>query len=162
MPKTKSPPVNLDKYLEGRKHKYMNYQQAARHYGLPYWGFVKVAKEAKATWKLRKTAIVDTVTFDKYLEEHCVVIEDEDVIYEMEEMDMPRARKEIKNMEELIKSKKKKYVRYAEGAELFSMGLHSFQTLAKDAGAVRKVKGCVLVNLEKVEQFVESFGEDEF
>ena len=47
MPKTKSPPVNLDKYLEGRKHKYMTYQQAARHYGLPYWGFVKVAKEAK-------------------------------------------------------------------------------------------------------------------
>ena len=114
MPKTKSPPVNLYKYLEGRKHKYMTYQQAARHYGLPYWGFVKVAKEAKATWKLRKTAIVDTVVFDKYLE------------------------------------------------ELFSMGLHSFQTLAKDAGAVRKVKGCVLVNLEKVEQFVESFGEEEF
>ena len=48
MPKTKSPPVNLDKYLEGRKHKYMTYQQAARHYGLPYWGFVKVAKEANA------------------------------------------------------------------------------------------------------------------
>ena len=44
MPKTKAPPVNLDKYLEGRNHKYMNYQQAARHYGLPYWGFVKVAK----------------------------------------------------------------------------------------------------------------------
>ena len=90
MPKTKSPPVNLDKYLEGRKHKYMNYQQAARHYGLPYWGFVKVAKEAKATWKLRKTAIVDTVVFDRYLEEHCAVTEDEDVIYETEEMDMPK------------------------------------------------------------------------
>ena len=118
--------------------------------------------QIKTTWKLRKTAIVDTVVFDRYLEEHCVVTEDEDVIYETEEMDMPRARKEIKNMEELIKSKKKKYVRYAEGAELFSMGLHSFQTLAKDAGAVRKVKGCVLVNLEKVEQFVESFGEEEF
>lgn len=45
---------------------------------------------------------------------------------------MPRARKEIKNMEELIKSKKKKYVRYSESVELFSMGLHSFQTLAKE------------------------------
>ena len=53
MHKSKGPP-DLDKYLEGRKHKYMTYQQAARHYGLPYWGFVKVAKEAKATWKLRK------------------------------------------------------------------------------------------------------------
>ena len=160
MQNAKGPP-DLDKYLDGRNHKYMTYQQAARQYGMPYWGFVSVAKEAKATWKLRKTAIVDTVIFDKYLEEHCVATEDEDVIYETEEMDMPRARKEIKNMEELIKSKKKKYVRYAEGAELFSMGLHSFQTLAKDAGAVRKVKGCVLVNLEKVEQFVESFAEED-
>ena len=127
MPKTKSPPVNLDKYLEGRKHKYMTYQQAARYYGLPYWGFVKVAKEAKATWKLRKTAIVDTVVFDKYLEEHCVVTEDEDVIYETEEMDMPRARKEIKNMEELIKSKKKKYVRYARGRSFFQWGFTVFR-----------------------------------
>ena len=73
-----------------------------------------------------------------------------------------RTRKEVQNIEELVKSKKKKYVRYAEGAELFSMGLHSFQSLAKDAGAIRKVKGCVLVNLEKVEEFVESFAEEDF
>ena len=26
----------MDKYLEGRNHKYMTYQQAAIHYGLPY------------------------------------------------------------------------------------------------------------------------------
>lgn len=161
MPKVKSPP-DLDKYLDGRNHKYMTYQQAAKHYGLPYWGFVSLAKEAKATWKLRKTAIVDIVVFDRYLEEHCLITQDEEVDYEMEDMVMPRARKEIENIEELVKSKKKKYVRYAEGAELFSMGLHSFQALAKDAGAIRKVKGCVLVNLEKVEAFVESFAEEDF
>ena len=48
MPKEKSPPVNLDKYLEGRNHKYMTYEKASQLYGLPYWGFVSVAKEAKA------------------------------------------------------------------------------------------------------------------
>ena len=42
------------------------------------------------------------------------------------------------------------------------MGLHSFQSLAKDAGAIRKAKGCVLGNLEKVEEFVESFAEEDF
>ncbi|MDD3142179.1 MAG: DUF6462 family protein [Lachnospiraceae bacterium] len=73
---------------------------------------------------------------------------------------MPRARKPVENIEELVKSKKKIYVRYTEGAELFSMGLHSFQSLAKDAGAVRKVKGCVLVNLEKIQAFIESFDEE--
>ncbi|MDD3141161.1 MAG: DUF6462 family protein [Lachnospiraceae bacterium] len=73
---------------------------------------------------------------------------------------MPRDRKKIENLEELIKENKKKYVRYAEGAELYSMGLHSFQSLAKDAGAVRKVKGVVLVNTEKVDEFIESFEEE--
>ena len=109
MPKEKSPPVNLDKYLEGRNHKYMTYEKASRLYGLPYWGFVSVAKEAKATWKLRKTAIVDIVVFEKYLEEHCAISEDEDVINEMEDYIMPRTRKEVENLEELVKSKKKKY-----------------------------------------------------
>ena len=75
---------------------------------------------------------------------------------------MPRKRKEVENIEELVKTKKKKYVRYAEGAELYSLGLHTFQQLAKDAGAIRRVKGCVLVNLEKVEEFVESFCEEDF
>lgn len=37
MPKTKAPPVNLDKYLEGRNHKYMTYEKASRLYGIPYW-----------------------------------------------------------------------------------------------------------------------------
>ncbi len=161
MPKGKAPPVNLDKYLEGRNHKYMTYQDGARLYGMPYWSFVTAAKEANATWQLRKTAMVDAVIFEKYLEEHCLVSKDDEFV-EKEDEDMPRARKEIENMDELLKGKRKKYVRYAEGAELFSMGLHSFQSLAKDAGAVRKVKGCVLVNLEKVEAFVESFGEEEF
>ena len=85
MPKAKSPPVNLDKYLENKNHKYMTYPQAARLYGLPYWVFVKVAKEAKATWKLRRTAIVDIVVFEKYLEEHCLITEDEYVDYDLSE-----------------------------------------------------------------------------
>ena len=82
MPKTKVPPVNLDKYLEGRNHKYMTYEKASRLYGIPYWAFVSVAKMAQATWKLRKTAMVDIVVFEKYLEEHCLVTEDEDVKFE--------------------------------------------------------------------------------
>ena len=53
-------------------------------------------------------------------------------------------------------------MRYAEGAELYSMGLHSFQEIAKEAGAVRKVKRMVLVNTEKVDAFIESFAEEDF
>ena len=161
MQKEKSPPVNLEKYLEGKKHKYMSYEEASRMYGIPYWSFVSLAKEAKATWKLRKTAMVDIVVLDKYLEEHCVITEDEDVAYERKKSVMGNRRKEVEDIDELVKAKKKKYVRYAEGAELFSMGVHTFREIAKDAGAVRRVKRCVLVNVEKVEEFIESFATEQ-
>ena len=34
----------------------------------------------------------------------------------------------------------KKYVRYKEGAERYSMGLHTFQELAKEANAIYRVR----------------------
>ncbi len=156
-----SPPVNLDKYLEGREHRYIDYAEGARMYEIPYWTFVRVAKEAKATWALRKTAIVDICKFELYLEQHCSVEQGDD--YERREVwKMPKARKIVSDLEELVGSKKKKYVRYAEGAELYSVGLHTFENLAKDAGAIRRVKGIVLVNTEKVDEFIESFAEEDF
>ena len=59
MQKVKSPPVNLDKYLEGDKKRYLTYEDAARRYSMPYWTLVNLAQEAGATWALRKTAMVD-------------------------------------------------------------------------------------------------------
>ena len=56
MHNVKSPPVNLDKYLEGDKKRYLTYEDAARRYSMPYWTLVNLAKEAGATWALRKTA----------------------------------------------------------------------------------------------------------
>lgn len=52
---------------------------------------------------------------------------------------------------------KKKYVRYLEGAEIYSMSLRKFQDLAKDAGAVYKVGKMVLVNCETFERYLETF-----
>lgn len=39
------------------------------------------------------------------------------------------------------------------------MGKHTFQELAKDANAIRKVKRIVLVNTEILDAFIESFDE---
>lgn len=61
----------------------------------------------------------------------------------------------IPRLEELVVDGKKKWVRYEEGALLYSMGLHSFQKLAKDAKAVYHVGRIVLVNTEKVYEFME-------
>ena len=76
MPRKKSPPVNLDKYLEGRGKTYISYAIGAKMYSMPYWTFVSVAKEAGATWALRKTAIVDMEKLDAYLDEHYLVTDD--------------------------------------------------------------------------------------
>lgn len=73
---------------------------------------------------------------------------------------MPKPRKEIPELEKMIKSGAKKYVRYAEGAQLYSMGLHSFQELAKDAKAVRRIKGIVLVNIQEVDEYLDNFKDE--
>lgn len=46
------------------------------------------------------------------------------------------------------KRKNKRFVRYAEGAEMYSMGITKFQELAKEAHACYKVNQLVLVNLD--------------
>ena len=49
-----------------------------------------------------------------------------------------------------------KFVRYKEGADLYSIGIHGFQQLAKEAGAVRKINGVCLVNVEVLNEYIET------
>ena len=74
---------------------------------------------------------------------------------------------------EQTKQYAKKFVRYKEGAEKYSLGLTKFQELAKEAKAVykidgietkiydwsSKIDGIALVNCEIFEKFLESFRE---
>lgn len=63
-------------------------------------------------------------------------------------------------IEETKSMAKKKFVRYKEGAELYSMGLSKFQQLAHDAKATYKVDKLVLVSIDKFEKYLETFAED--
>lgn len=72
----------------------------------------------------------------------------------------PKVRKEIPELEKLVQVGRKKFVRYEEGAQLYSMGLHTFQELAKDAKAVYHVKRVVLVNTEIVDEYLENFRDE--
>ena len=63
--------------------------------------------------------------------------------------------KKVKKMAD----RNKKFVRYPEGAELYSIGLTKFQALAKEAHAVYKVDKIALVNCEIFERFLETFRE---
>ena len=52
---------------------------------------------------------------------------------------MSRTRVEVPQLENMVATGKKKCVRYAEGAQLYSLGLHTFQEIAKEANAVYNV-----------------------
>ena len=54
-------------------------------------------------------------------------------------------------------TKNKKFVRYREGAELYSMCQKKFERMAHDAGAVYKLDKLCLVNIELFERYLESF-----
>ncbi len=51
----------------------------------------------------------------------------------------------------------KKFVRYKEGAELYSIGLNKFMEMAREATATYKLDKVVLVNCELFEQYLEGF-----
>ena len=63
--------------------------------------------------------------------------------------------KKAENVANLVPKGKKKWVRYNEGAILYSMGINSFRQLAKEAKAVYRVNRIVLVNMEKVDEYME-------
>lgn len=65
----------------------------------------------------------------------------------------PPSKKEGKKVEKI----KKRFVRYKEGAELYSMSVRKFMDLAKDAKATYKINQVVLVNCDILEEYLESF-----
>lgn len=62
------------------------------------------------------------------------------------------------------KTNNKRFVRYSEGAEMYSMSVSKFMQLAKDAKARYKVNQLVLVNLDIIDEYLETFHivDDEF
>lgn len=55
------------------------------------------------------------------------------------------------------KTNNKRFVRYPEGAEMYSMSLSKFQQLAKDAKACYNMNRLVLVNLDILDEYLETF-----
>ena len=52
---------------------------------------------------------------------------------------------------------RKKFVRYKDGAILYSMCQKQFESLAREAQAIYKVNKMVLVNTEILDKYLESF-----
>jgi len=60
----------LDKYFENGPRKLVLYSTGAELYQIPFYSFVRIAKEAKANYNLRKTAVADMGIIEEYLEKH--------------------------------------------------------------------------------------------
>ena len=56
-----------------------------------------------------------------------------------------------------MKLSEKKFLRYREGAELYSISQSKFEKLAKEAEAIYKLDKVVLVNRELFEKYLETF-----
>lgn len=55
------------------------------------------------------------------------------------------------------RNKERKFIRYKDGKEMYGMGITKFQEIAKEAGAVYKIKHMVLVNTEVLDRYLEQF-----
>ena len=66
-----------------------------------------------------------------------------------------------KGAQVMIRNQKiaKKFVRYGEGAQLYSMSQSTFEKLAKEAKAIYKYNKLVLVNTENIDEYLELFHE---
>ena len=66
----------------------------------------------------------------------------------------PGKQERLDNYKAQFKNDKKKWVRYDEGAILYSMGIHSFMDLANEAKVVYRIKRICLVNTEKLDEYI--------
>ena len=145
-----------DKYLNvDSVHDFVSYAQGAKMYSLNYWTFVRLVKEAGANWTLRKTAVVDLKVLDEYLENNK---------READKVGKGRimaSKKNVDDMNEAVR-KGKKFMRIDEAKEYFSVGKHTMEKWARDAKAVYKINGIKLINIEKIERFLEAFVEEDY
>lgn len=61
------------------------------------------------------------------------------------------------NRDNILTKIPKRFVRYEEGAELYSISQGKFIQMAKAAGACYKIDKVVLVNCDIFEQYLETF-----
>lgn len=61
----------------------------------------------------------------------------------------------IESLELMIKCSQKPYISYEEGATLYSVGRNTFIKMAQEAKAVRKIGGRAIVNVQKLNEYIE-------
>ena len=63
---------------------------------------------------------------------------------------------DLEKLRIVVEAAQKRYISMAEGRMLYPMGRHSFDKLVKDSGARRDMGGRVLVNVQVLNEYIES------
>lgn len=67
---------------------------------------------------------------------------------------------DLKSLEIVANAAQKQYITMKEGYLLYGLGRHTFEQIAKDAGARRKICGRVIVNTIVLNKYIEDMFED--
>lgn len=61
---------DLDKHLKERDRKMVSYKEGAEIYGISYYSFVRLVKEAGANYTLRKSVVIDIDIIEQFLDDN--------------------------------------------------------------------------------------------
>ncbi len=136
----------LEAACEQKVDRYVEAVKLTKQYSLRYHEIKRIARECNAFKMMRKQSLIDYAKFDAYVASF---------FREEGEKDMKRLDRNDPKLCSEVNLGNKKYVRYDEGAYLYSMGKKNFTDLAKKADAVRKIGGVCLISIEKVNEYIE-------
>ena len=76
-------------------------------------------------------------------------------------MAFKRTELNVEQLEKLMHGSGKRFVSLEEGAALMSLGKNNFREVAKDAKAIYKIKRRVLVNMDRIYEYMELFADED-
>ena len=136
----------LEQQCQKLPDRYVEAQSLCRRYSLRYREIKALGRECGAFKMMRRMALIDIEKFEAFISSQ----------YETEGAEkVKRIETDNPELASQVNSGEKKYVRYEEGAYLYSMGRKTFTDLAKEADAVRKIGGVCLVSIEKLNKYIE-------
>ena len=68
-------------------------------------------------------------------------------------------KEEVLKLHKKLEGERRRFVRLSQGAKLYSMGLSSFRKISNEANAVYRIRKIVLVDLDILDAYLETFRE---
>lgn len=142
--KKKVKPPDIDYLKENSLPRYVSIQTICEKYDLSESQCKEMARASGAFYSIRRASLIDRVVFENVFKGQ--------LRERKRQQRVDLAREKLKGYEPVTKE----YMRYPEACEYFSMSMTCFKVLAKEAGAVRKVRGVCLVNLDIINEYIEN------